>query len=81
MARPTSLDPDGGCPVCRCGDIERDEVAHEGTLLLAECTRCAHRWTQRQPHSTTRLRALSPLRERATLADATRALPEVASAA
>ncbi len=35
------------CPLCGCGSIDVDEVAHGGPLWLAECARCAHRWTAR----------------------------------
>ena len=59
------------CPVCGARNVSSDAVEHGGLLLLAECPRCDHRWTQ-------------PLREEPALARVpVRALqlPEVASAA
>jgi hypothetical protein len=74
------------CPVCGASDVRSDAVEHGGKLraasgtraetsswlLLAECPRCDHRWTQ-------------PLREELALAPvparAAVQLPEVASAA
>jgi uncharacterized Zn finger protein len=61
----------GSCPVCGERDVRSDVVEHEGFLLLGECPRCDHRWTQ-------------ALREEPMLARVpVRAvhLPEVASAA
>jgi hypothetical protein len=37
----------GACPVCGAREVESDAVEHAGWLLLAECARCDHRWTQR----------------------------------
>lgn len=34
------------CRVCGFAEVRTDEVAHRGVLLLAECPRCEHRWTQ-----------------------------------
>jgi hypothetical protein len=59
------------CPVCGAHDARSDAVEHGGWLLLAECPRCDHRWTQ-------------PLRAEPVFARVpVRAvqLPEVASAA
>ncbi len=38
------------CRVCGCGKVNADEVADldRGLVLLAECTRCEHRWTERR---------------------------------
>ena len=62
----------GACPVCGVREVESDAVEHGGWLLLAECPRCDHRWTQ-------------ALREEPVLARVPRRaavrLPEVASAA
>ena len=33
------------CHVCGATSLDLDEVEHAGTLLLAECRRCRHRWT------------------------------------
>lgn len=38
------------CPVCGCARVRRDAVdggEGAGALLLGECTRCDHRWTDR----------------------------------
>jgi len=37
------------CALCGSHAIERDEVLEDFVLGLAECTRCAHRWTERVP--------------------------------
>jgi hypothetical protein len=38
------------CRVCGCGQVHADAVADldRGLMLLAECTRCEHRWTERR---------------------------------
>ena len=41
--------PCGECAVCGCGAVSSDEVSHHGRLLLRECTRCRHRWTEAVP--------------------------------
>jgi hypothetical protein len=33
------------CLVCGSSEIRTDEVIDHGVVLLAECSRCAHRWT------------------------------------
>jgi hypothetical protein len=33
------------CRVCGFGEVHTDQVEHRGTLILAECPRCEHRWT------------------------------------
>jgi hypothetical protein len=33
------------CRVCGFAEVRTDEVVDRGTLLLAECPRCEHRWT------------------------------------
>lgn len=35
------------CLVCGFREVRTDEVIDRGVLLLAECPRCAHRWTER----------------------------------
>jgi hypothetical protein len=39
-----------GCRVCGCRELQVDAVedARRGPLLLAECPRCDHRWTEAQ---------------------------------
>ena len=34
------------CLVCGSSEVRTDEVNHRGVLLLAECPRCQHRWTE-----------------------------------
>ncbi len=35
------------CQVCGFSEVFTDEVIDRGWLLLAECPRCDHRWTER----------------------------------
>ena len=35
------------CPICGDARVVTDEVMHCGTLRLAECLQCEHRWTER----------------------------------
>jgi uncharacterized Zn finger protein len=35
------------CQVCGFSEVRTDEVLDDGVMLLAECPRCEHRWTQR----------------------------------
>jgi predicted Zn-ribbon and HTH transcriptional regulator len=35
------------CRVCGFSEVRTDEVVDRGLVLLAECPRCEHRWTQR----------------------------------
>jgi hypothetical protein len=37
------------CGVCGCESLQIDEVAHQGRMLLAQCSRCQHRWTEALP--------------------------------
>jgi len=37
------------CLVCGFTEIRTDEVVDRGVVLLAECPRCDHRWTERSP--------------------------------
>ena len=36
------------CLVCGFREVRTDEVIERGVLLLHECPRCEHRWTERQ---------------------------------
>ena len=47
--------PGPACAVCGSREVRLDAVEHGGWLLLAECPRCDHRWTQ--PHRELALRA------------------------
>ena len=47
--------PGPACAVCGSREVRLDAVEHGGWLLLAECPRCDHRWTQ--PHGELALRA------------------------
>jgi len=62
----------GACPVCGAREVESDAVEHGGWLLLAECPRCDHRWTQALREPPALVRAAMRVRE---------VQPEVASAA
>jgi hypothetical protein len=35
------------CLVCGSREVRTDEVLERGILLLNECSRCDHRWTER----------------------------------
>jgi hypothetical protein len=35
------------CLVCGFAEVRTDEVVDRGVLLLNECPRCEHRWTER----------------------------------
>jgi hypothetical protein len=39
----------GRCLVCGFSEIRTDEVVDRGVVFLAECPRCEHRWTSREP--------------------------------
>ncbi len=60
------------CLVCGFREIRTDEVVDRGIVLLAECPRCDHRWTERPSAAT------SPAR---VAANARSAVAEVAPAA
>jgi len=34
------------CHVCGFAEVHTDEVVDRGPVLLAECPRCDHRWTE-----------------------------------
>jgi hypothetical protein len=46
------------CLVCGSSEIRTDEVIDHGVVLLAECPRCAHRWTQRNGPAGAQARAV-----------------------
>jgi hypothetical protein len=35
------------CLICGSSEVRTDEVIDRGVVLLGECRRCDHRWTQR----------------------------------
>ena len=35
------------CLVCGSNEVRTDEVVDLGVVLLSECPRCEHRWTER----------------------------------
>ena len=35
------------CLVCGFSEVRTDEVVERGVLMLHECPRCDHRWTER----------------------------------
>jgi hypothetical protein len=35
------------CLLCGFREVRTDEVLEHGVLILAECPRCRHRWTER----------------------------------
>ena len=37
------------CHVCGFAEVRTDEVVDRGSVLLAECPRCDHRWTESRP--------------------------------
>jgi hypothetical protein len=37
------------CLVCGFTEVRTDEVVDRGLVFLAECPRCAHRWTSPTP--------------------------------
>ncbi len=40
------------CLVCGFAEVRTDEVVDHGIVFLAECLRCEHRWTSREPTAT-----------------------------
>jgi hypothetical protein len=60
------------CAVCGSREVRTDAVEQDGWLVLGECPRCDHRWTQRL--------AEAPARAPVRVADAA-LRPEVANAA
>ncbi len=37
------------CLLCGFTEVRTDEVVNRGVVLLAECPRCQHRWTECRP--------------------------------
>ena len=50
------------CRVCGCTEVATDEVIDRGILLLYECPRCDHRWTESRTQPTPVVRALPEVR-------------------
>jgi hypothetical protein len=63
------------CLVCGSSEVRTDEVVDRGFLLLSECPRCDHRWTEEAPDGASRMRSVQSVRP------ALRVVREVASAA
>ena len=52
------------CLVCGFSEVRTDEVVDRGVVLLAECPRCRHRWTERRAADAEGLtRPAAPARE------------------
>jgi uncharacterized Zn finger protein len=51
------------CRVCGSAEVRTDEVVDRGLVLLAECPRCEHRWTEAPPGARSRRGALRHVRE------------------
>jgi uncharacterized Zn finger protein len=51
------------CRVCGSAEIRTDEVVDRGLVLLAECRRCEHRWTDGRSASGGRRVAIRVVRE------------------
>ena len=50
------------CRVCGFAEVRTDEVADPSPVLLAECPRCDHRWTESRPAaSPVRVRSVRPI--------------------
>ena len=50
------------CLVCGFAEVRTDEVIDRGVVFLAECPRCDHRWTCREPFAARPIE-LAPLRQ------------------
>ncbi len=50
------------CLVCGFTEVETDQVVDRGVVLLAECPRCDHRWTERAVSTPLRLGSPRPAR-------------------
>ena len=51
------------CRVCGSAEVRTDEVVDRGLVLLGECRRCEHRWTQTTPDAWPRRVAVRVVRE------------------
>jgi hypothetical protein len=72
------------CLVCGCSEIHTDAVEDRGWVLLAECSRCDHRWTARVDSTepmVARVPSLHPGRSVRRVERPARVAREVASAA
>ncbi len=51
------------CLVCGFAEVRTDEVIDHGVVLLAECPRCDHRWTERseEQRPAARVRPIRPI--------------------
>ena len=47
-----SLNRRARCCICGFSEVRTDEVVDRGVIFLAECPRCAYRWTSREPIAT-----------------------------
>ncbi len=56
-----SFNPTLSCNVCGCAAVCVDEVFRPERLILSECGRCRHRWTQ-APQASSPVRSLRPAR-------------------
>ena len=50
------------CLVCGSAEVHTDEVIDRGVVFLAECPRCDHRWTRREPLAPIELAPLRKMR-------------------
>jgi hypothetical protein len=48
-AAPIPFRLEGSCQRCGFSEIRTDEVVDGGVMYLAQCPRCEHRWTSREP--------------------------------
>jgi hypothetical protein len=51
------------CRVCGSAEVRTDEVVDRGLVLLAECRRCEHRWTDERSAGGVRRVATRVVRE------------------
>jgi hypothetical protein len=58
------------CAVCGSRELRIDAVDHGGWLLLSECARCDHRWTQPFAGATARAVKVSAEARRTEVANA-----------
>jgi len=58
------------CRVCGFSEILFDEAMDRELVVLAECPRCAHRWTDAPQVSPAAVRVASPVRVRREVASA-----------
>jgi uncharacterized Zn finger protein len=51
------------CRVCGSAEVRTDEVVDRGLVLLAECRRCEHRWTDAPSQGSARRVSMRVVRE------------------